>query len=255
MVTSMKRYLRIIKNNLQSVFSIGNLCCMVVIFIYIFAVKYSSIKNIDSFSEVVKKIFIGPNNLTDNILEVFIWMFYELFLIYMIGNYCFKEFDTRSIYTMPRLGNKKHWHICLQITCFFTCIIYFAFGISIGVICTSVMNKGFNLNGISEVFKTMGLLSLSSYYIITLYILSTIVSRKHTQSFLVLITTLCLSLEFGEILKIDKYIPFNQGILSKHIISNFSYQWSFIFLAIFIFINLIFINKLLVKRDLFEIVH
>lgn len=251
----MKRYLRIIKNNLQSVFSIGNLCCTVIIFTYVFAVKFSSINDIDSLSKVSNIIFRGPNNLSDNLIEVFTWGFYQFFLIYMIGNYCFKELDIRSIYTIPRLGNKQHWYICLQITCFLACIIYFVLGTSIGFICTSVVNKDFNLDGIDEVFKIIGLLSLSSYYIITVYIFSIKVSRKHNQSFLILITTLYLSIAFGDILKIDKYIPFNQGILSKHIISNFSYRWSLIFLAILISVNLIFINRLIVKRDLLEITH
>lgn len=122
-------------------------------------------------------------------------------------------------------------------------------------ICASVININFNLNGISEIFKIIGLLSLSSYYLITLYIFISLVSRKHNQSFLVLIMTLFLSITLGDILKIDKYLPFNQGILSKHIISNFSYQWSFLFLALIIIVNLIFINRIIVKRDLFQILH
>ncbi|ADY55182.1 hypothetical protein Sgly_0831 [Syntrophobotulus glycolicus DSM 8271] len=250
----MKRYLRIIKNNLRSVFSIGSLCCTVIIFIYIFVVKFNSISDGHSFSEIINIIFRGPSN-NDNLIEVFTWGLYQFFLIYIIGNFFFKELDRRSIYTLPRLGNKIYWHICLQITSFSVCIIYFIFGTSIMFICASVININFNLNGISEIFKIIGLLSLSSYYLITLYIFISLVSRKHNQSFLVLIMTLFLSITLGDILKIDKYLPFNQGILSKHIISNFSYQWSFLFLALIIIVNLIFINRIIVKRDLFQILH
>ena len=251
----MKRYLRIIKNSLGSIFSIGSLCCIVIIFIYVFVVKSNTISDVHSFSEVINKIFRGPTNFSDNLIEVFTWGLYQFFLIYMIGNFWFKELDTRSIYTLPRLGNKQNWHICLQITSFLACIIFFVVGTSIIFICTSTVNINFNLNEIGGILKIIVLLSLSSYYLITVYIFSILISRKHNQSFLVLITTLFLSIELGDILKIDKYLPFNQGILSKHIISNFSYQWSFIYLFLLILVNLIFINKIIVKRDLFKIVH
>lgn len=251
----MGKYLKIIKNNLQSIFSISNLCCMMIIFIYTFAVKYSSINNTDNFNIILKNIFIGPNNLSDNIFEFLIWILYQFFLIYMIGNYCFKEFDTRSIYTITRIGSKKYWNICIQITCFIVCLLYFIFGSIVAFICTMIVNKGIPLFNIKEAFKIIELLSISTYYIITLYILIIIISKKHAESFLILVTIICLSLEFGQLFKIDKYIPFNQGILSKHIISNFSYEWSFIFLTICIFINLMFINKELVKKDLLKFIH
>lgn len=123
----MKRYLRIIKNNILSVFSIIALCFIIIIFAYTFLVKFNSFDDINTFSEVINKIFCGPNSLRNNIIDVFTWSLYQFFIIYIIGNYFFKELNTRGIYTIMRLGSKKYWHISLQITCFLACIIYFVF--------------------------------------------------------------------------------------------------------------------------------
>lgn len=255
MVISMKKYLRIIKNNLQSVFSIGNLGCTIAIFIYLFAVNFKFIDYSHKFREFIEIIFMSPINLTNNIIQVFTWILYQFFLIYMIGNYFFKELATRSIYVIPRLRNKQYWHICLQITAFLVCIIYFALGIFISFICGISLNKTFNLNNAVEIFKIIMLLGFSSYYLVTVYIFSTLITRKHNLSFLLLIITACLSNTLGTIFRIDKYLPFNQGLIIKHMIYKFSYQWSLIFLTILIFINLIFINRFIVKKDLFEITH
>lgn len=81
------------------------------------------------------------------------------------------------------------------------------------------------------------------------------VTKSHIKSFLILIVEFYVSISIGDIFNIDKFIPLNQGILSKHIIYNFSYNWSFIFLGILIFINLVIVNRLIVKRDLLDITY
>jgi len=245
----MKKYLNIISNNLRSIFSIKNLIFIIVIFIYVFSVKINNYDSNFSFNEILEVIFAGPINL-DNISEIFTWTFYQAFLIYIIGNYIFNELSTRSIYVIPRLGNKQYWNICLQITCFLACIIYFALGTFIEFIFTAILNKGFNFSNIIDT-----LLSLSSYYAITVYIFNIMVTKSHIKSFLILIVEFYVSISIGNIFNIDKFIPLNQGILSKHIIYNFSYNWSFIFLGILIFINLVIINRLIVKRDLLDITY
>ncbi|ELU5588375.1 hypothetical protein SCB17_002866 [Clostridium perfringens] len=250
----MKKYLNIISNNLRSIFSIKNLIFIIVIFIYVFSVKINNYDSNFSFNEILEVIFAGPINL-DNISEIFTWTFYQAFLIYIIGNYIFNELSTRSIYVIPRLGNKQYWNICLQITCFLACIIYFALGTFIEFIFTAILNKGFNFSNIIDTLQIVVLLSLSSYYAITVYIFNIMVTKSHIKSFLILIVEFYVSISIGDIFNIDKFIPLNQGILSKHIIYNFSYNWSFIFLGILIFINLVIINRLIVKRDLLDITY
>ncbi|WP_283719507.1 hypothetical protein [Clostridium perfringens] len=250
----MKKYLSIISNNLRSIFPIKNLIFIIIIFIYVFLVKINNYDYNFSFNKILEVIFAGPISL-DNISEIFTWTFYQAFLIYIIGSYIFNELSIRSIYIIPRLGNKKCWYICLQITCFLACIIYFALGTFIEFIFTSILNKVFNLSNIINTLQIVVLLSLSSYYAITVYIFNIIVTESHIKSFLILIIEFYVSIFIGNIFAIDKFIPLNQGILSKHIIYNFSYSWSFIFLGTLIFINLIIINRLIVKRDLLDITY
>lgn len=250
----MRKYLNIINNNLKSIFSIKILFFIIIIFIYVFSVKINNYDSNFSFNKTLEIIFAGPISL-DNISEIFTWTFYQAFLIYIIGNYIFNELSTRSIYVIPRLGDKQHWHICLQITCFLACIIYFSLGTFIEFICIAILNKGFNLSNIIDTLQIVGLLSLSSYYAITVYIFNIMITKSHIKSFLILIVELYVSISIGNIFNIDKFIPLNQGILSKHIIYNFSYSWSFIFLGILIFINLVFINRFIVKRDLLDITY
>ena len=120
---------------------------------------------------------------------------------------------------------------------------------------TAILNKGFNFSNIIDTLQIVVLLSLSSYYAITVYIFNIMVTKSHIKSFLILIVEFYVSISIGNIFNIDKFIPLNQGILSKHIIYNFSYNWSFIFLGILIFINLVIINRLIVKRDLLDITY
>jgi len=251
----MRRYFRIIKGNFQSIISINKLCSICIIFIYLFCVKFTSLNRILSIGKLFELTFYGPNNLSDNISEVLFWSLYQFYIIYAIGDYCYRELQIRCVYTITRIGDKHIWYLCFQFTCFLACVVYFLFGITIGFITLSLLNIHLIIIDICRILNTLAILSLSSYYIMTIYIIIITMTQKYNQSFLILITLIYLSIAFGGMLKIDPFMPLNQGILSKHYISGFSFQWSYIFLCIMIFFNVIFLNRIIIERDLLEITH
>lgn len=239
----------------MSILSLKKIYIICAIFIFTFYVKLNSRDNIYGLGEFIKASFYGPNNLSDNIMEVLTWSLCQFYLIYLIGQYLYNELEVRSIYTFLRIRHKKTWHICLQITCFLICVVYFLIGLVIGLITGYVFNIKLDINNIVEVINIFTILVLSSYYIITIYFFSIIKTQAHNRSFLMLIIILYLSIILGSIFKIDKFIPLNQGIISKHFISDFSFRWSYIYLSIMIIINIMVINRLIKKKDFSKIAH
>ncbi|MDD6769958.1 MAG: hypothetical protein SPJ62_06950 [Inconstantimicrobium porci] len=255
MVNNIFRHLNLIKANSKVIFSLKGILCMCIIFVYTFLTKSYLVNDTFAFGQTIKNTFYGPLNLGDNIIETFTWVLYQFFIIFVIGNFIFKELMVRAYYTIPRLGNKSRWHIDLQFACIISCVIYFALGFFIVFIINWLSNSASNFNGLYDVIKILSLLSLASYYFVTVYIINVLVTKNHVQSFIILLITSLVSIELGYVFKIDKYIPFNQGIISKHITGGFSLAWSMIFLIILIIINVVISDIIIVKKDLSELAH
>ena len=255
MVNNISKSLNVIKNNNKVIFSVKSTLCMCIIFIYAFLEKNNLVSDTYIFGQTLKNIFYGPLNLGSNLIETFTWVLYQFFIIFVIGNFIFKELMVRAYYTVPRIGNKIRWHADLQFACIISCVIYFVLGFFIVFIINWLSNSDSNFNGLYDVIKILSLLSLSSYYLVTVYIINVLVTKNHVQSFIILLITSLVSIELGYVFKIDKYIPFNQGIISKHVIGGFSLTWSMIFLIILIIINVVIADIMIVKKDLSELAH
>jgi len=250
----MRKNFKIILCNLKSIVSIKKLLIICIIFVFTFSMKISYLDNTVNLSVLLKSVFYGPNNLLNNIIVLFTWSLYEFYLIYIIGDYFYKELTRRGMYTISRIGNKTRWHICMQLSLFLVCLTYYLIGIIVGLILVYYLNIQIVICDIYHTLNIFFILGLSSYFSITLYILITILIKDHNVSFLILVVVSYLSIEFGNTFKVDMFIALNQGILSKHYESNFSFLWSYIYLLILIIFNIVIINRVIIRNDLLTII-
>ncbi|NSB15964.1 hypothetical protein [Clostridium beijerinckii] len=246
----MKRHLKIIANNLKTSFGFKKFFCVIAIFIVIFKIKLNVHSDLISLDDFIKIIFHGPNNLLDNILELLIWSLYQFYLFYIAGDYLYRELKLQSVYNISRLGSKIKWYIYNQLNLAIICLFYYIIGIASITVCLFISNEKVIINNIYDIVNVYFILFISSYFAITVYTIIVLLIKKHNVSLLILIITIYLSIELGDLLNIDIYLPFNQGIISKHLLCNFGYQWSYGYLLLMIILNLFIIKILMVKNDL-----
>jgi hypothetical protein len=216
--------------------------------------KKDSFGDVINLSDYIKIIFHGPNTVSENVIELLIWSLYQFYLIYMAGDYLHKEFRIRKLYIISRIGSKFKWYIYTQLTMLGLCLLYYLIGIIVITISIFVLNKHVIIFNVYEILNMWLVISISSYFILTIYIIAFLLTKNNNVSFILIIILLYLSIEFGDIFKIDKFLPMNQGILSKHLIENFGFVWSYIYLSLLIVINLFIIKHLILKNDLLSII-
>lgn len=248
----MNKHLRIINCNLKSILPCSAYIAIACIFILIFTLKINNLYCEPNSFQCINIIFYGPINLTNNVAELFIWSMYQFYLLYIVGNYIFKEFRIRNIYIIGRIGNKIKWNNYMQLTIFFTCIIYYLFGIILDIIGLLILNKSISLADVINILNIYLILVISSYFISTIYYIILLVYKNHSLSFLIMVIITYLSIMFGDALNIDKFLPINHGILSKHYFMNFGFKLSYIYLCILIIVNLFSINKFILKNDIVD---
>lgn len=249
----MRNNLRIILSNFKAILELKKLVFIIVIFII--AMKKNSFDNLINLSNYIRSIFYGPNDISTNIIELLIWSIYQFYLIYIIGDYLGKEFGIRNIYTISRIGSKIKWYVYNQLTLVFVCLVCYLTAVMLITIYAFIRSRYINILDIKEILNIWLILSISSYFILTVYLIIFIITKNNNLSFILIIISLYLSIEFGSIFKIDAFIPLNQGILSKHFILHFSFLWSYIYLSITTVINLFIIKYIIFKNDLLSIIH
>lgn len=250
----MGRHFKIIINNLKSVLGFKRILLISIIYIVVFYAKINILSQLGSLYEYVAIIFQGPKSLSENIMELFIWSLYQFYLIYIIGDYFYRELKIRNVYVFSRIGNKTEWFLHTQFTSIIVCITYYLIGIILIALCGFTLNRQIIMNNkFCDIVNIFFILSLSSYFITTVYIALVVIIKKHNVSFLILILVLYLSIEVGYIFKIDAYIPFTQGILIKHLMPNIGFFGSCLNLSFFIIINYYFIKRYIVKNDFLTI--
>lgn len=251
----MKIYLRIINMNLKTVFSLKKILSMFLILTFVFIIGADRYKGMGTVSEYIKYSLYGPSNLFDNVMLLFTWSLYQFYLIYVVGEFLYSQFAQENVYTILRIGNKLVWYICIQATCFIICALYFGLSMVIGCGMGLILNSVIDIVSLGEIFSCMILLILYSYYIITIYMCGIIKNKNHNYIFLILITILYLSITIGAVFDIDKFIPFNLGILSKHFYNGLSFTWSYIYLAIITSVNIVICKGIIKNNGFFEVVH
>ncbi|GEM_PF-2375830 len=250
----MKQGIRMLILNCKSILSLKRFLFIVIIYIFIFMMKKDSFGDVINLSDYIKIIFHGPNTVSENVIELLIWSLYQFYLIYMAGDYLHKEFRIRKLYIISRIGSKFKWYIYTQLTMLGLCLLYYLIGIIVITISIFVLNKHVIIFNVYEILNMWLVISISSYFILTIYIIAFLLTKNNNVSFILIIILLYLSIEFGDIFKIDKFLPMNQGILSKHLIENFGFVWSYIYLSLLIVINLFIIKHLILKNDLLSII-
>lgn len=246
----MNKGFRIINSNLNAIFSWKKCISISCIFIFIFIFKMDDLYNESNSLQCINILFYGPINLSDNTGEVFIWSIYQFYLLYIVGNYIFKEFSMRNTYTIGRIGSKTKWNNYMQISIFLTCIIYYLLGFVLEMIGMIIFNKSISLGDIINILNIFSILTISSYFISTTYYIILLIHKNHSLSFIMIVIYTYLSILFGDTLKIDKFLPVNHGILSKHYFMSFNFNLSYFYLGILIMINLLIINKFISKKDI-----
>ena len=248
----MKKYFRLIISNLRATISLRNCLGIIGISILISLPKLMGSLCISSLDEYIKYIYYGPKNLTGNISETLNWIIYQSYLIYVIGNYVYKEFKIRNMYTISRIGSKLTWYICIQINALITCIIYYSINIAVNIMCIVIFNKATEMGNLLNIANIYFILILTSYLIVSIYFCALFFIKNHAFSFISTIIILFLSILLGDSLNIDPYIPINRGILVNHYILGLNYIKSYIYIILVITINVFISKQILFKEDLLE---
>ncbi|MBD7912090.1 hypothetical protein [Clostridium cibarium] len=246
----MSKSFRILNSNLNAIFSFRKYIWIFSIFIFILIFKIDNLYNESNSLQCIKIMFYGPINLSDNTGEVFIWSIYQFYLLYIVGDYIFKEFSMRNTYTIGRIGSKTKWNSYMQISIFLTCIIYYFFGFVIEMMGMIILNKSISSVDILNILNIFLILTISSYFIATTYYIILLIHKNHSLAFIMIVIYAYLSIMFGAALNIDIFLPINHGILSKHYFVSFGFGISYLYLGILIIINLIIINKIMSKKDI-----
>lgn len=246
----MNKHLRIINCNLKAILSCTKCIVISCIFILVFILKISDLYHESNSLQCINILFYGPINLSNNITELFIWSMYQFYLLYIVGDYILKEFKIRNIYTIGRIGSKIKWNNYMQINIFLTCIIYYLFGMVLEIIGILILNKSISLGNIVNISNIFFILVISSYFISTIYYIVLLINKNHSLSFVIMVISMYLSIMFGYELNIDRFLPLNQGILSKHYFMSFGFEISYVYLGILIIMNLLIIRKIILKKDI-----
>ena len=247
-------YYLLIKNNIKYIFTIKMILCIIIIFIINLIMKTNNNIDYESVYEYISITFYGPINMFDNLNELLSWSFYEICFLAFIIRFLNKEFSNRSIYLISRLGNKIRWYNYLQLTILVLTIIYFMIGFLTSSLFTIIINENIINIDIFNILKLLLLIIMYNYFIILLYIIIFLFIENRNLGIIALIMLIYLSIELGNSFHIDKFLLLNQGIISKHIISDFSFLWSYIYLGVFIGYLFIFIKNIVIKRDLISII-
>lgn len=250
----MNRIFAIIKSNLKGALDLKQIFIINLIFICIFRMKIDYFNKALSFNEYINVIFYGPISLFSNMLDTLIWSTYEFYLIYIIGNYLYRELKGRSIYTISRIGSRLKWYTYIQVTVMSVCFIYYSIAIFIVGICVYVLNGQVVIVNMFGILNILLILTLSGYLIMNMYIVAVMVLRNHNLTFLLIVVLLYLLIEVGYTWQVDMYIPFNHGILGKRIIGNINFIYSYVYLIIMSFISIWVVRAIIVKNDLLDII-
>lgn len=250
----MIRNIRIVINDFKAILDFKKLLSIIVAFILIFIMKKDFLLNIVSLDEVFKTTLSGPYRVTENILEIFIWSFYIFYLIYLAGDFFYTELKRRSLYSISRIGNKKTWYLCIQVSLFLLCISYYLIGGILITICSFIFKNSLIVYSILDILNIIFILSVSSYFMINVYLIILLIAKSHNRGFLFLVILDYISIDLGGIFNIDKFMPLNQGMIIKHNIEKFSCLWSYMLLIPLIVVCIILINYVINKKDLLAII-
>lgn len=222
----------ILANNLMSIFSRKKILMIIFIFSMLNYMIPPSC-NCNNLNEIIENIFRGPNSLLEMPIELLKWCFFQFFLLYIVLDFINKEFNLRNILTILKIGSRKLWINNLILSIFIACLLYFILG---GIV-ISLLNINILSNYIiwERLIKVILLLTITSFVPCLIGLILIYLSKSEAITFTIIFMLSLFSIGLGSInVKLDKWFPFNQGILIKHYSSNFSFGWSYIYSMVLI---------------------
>lgn len=251
-----------LKLNLYSIFSPKVIIVCIAMFASMLFMTIGMYDSAFSSNYILNIIFIGPRNLAEDIGQVFMYLFYQVPILVIMGNFLYKQINENSTYLIPKLESKKKWYLCVVTTNFITNLLYYGVGVGIVVLCDKLYllgnssQKVIAIDAIKNIINTYSLVSILILLVATSFLLTLIqntlslVFKDSNIAFIANMVLILFFIELGAHNKLDKFLPPNQGILIKHYTSNFSIIWSIIYTVIFSCI-LLFINfRIVMKNDL-----
>lgn len=254
----MSKICRIIKNDIYSLFSINKLIFTIIIFTIISITTMQNISDIWrndlGIYDICFLAFLGPQTLNFKIIEVLKWIIPHIFLYYFISDFIDLELRERNIYLIYRIKSLNTWLKSKIISLFIITFFYFFIGFII-ILALAIFKFNVKNNLSYNLLLTLNSIKLNDFNII--YIIGNIFILMWFSNFLLvlieffisittknpiislIITSILdiISVYMGYInLKLVKWLPTNQGIISRHSIldkvQGMSFTWSYIYLSL-----------------------
>ncbi|QAA32903.1 hypothetical protein [Clostridium manihotivorum] len=258
----MRKFINMLKLNLCSIFSPKVIILCIAMFASMLFMTTGMYGSAFNSSSILNIIFVGPRDLAEDIGQVFMYLFYQVPILVMMGNFLYKQINEQSTYLIPKMESKKKWYLCVITTNLITNLLYYGVGVGIIVLCDklyllcSSSQKVIAVDIMKSIIDTYSFVSILILLVATSFLLTliqntlTLVFKDSNIAFITNMVLILFFIELGAHNKLDKFLPPSQGILIKHYTSNFSILWSIVYIVIFSCI-LLFINfRIVMKNDL-----
>lgn len=257
--------IQLIKSNLMTIITKSNLIIFLSVFslqFYLFSTVYG-ISQSYSLQKALIIIYYGPFNQP---LEIFRWLFHQVPILVLIGYFIDKEIKSRSIYILHRIGNINTWLNGITLSSLVCTILYYFFGLSLSLLLITFFRSYYESNTLFQNFQLLNqynpvilllhlffLLVLSTYSMILIYTILSILLKSVTISFTILIILILISSMVTNIFPVViQWLPSAQGMLINREYSKIEFSLSYIYLITLNLFLSVFLYQIL-KKQLSEI--
>ncbi len=203
--------------------------------------------------ETVILFFNGPRSINYELLR---WSLHQVPILILAGLFVNKQFRDRSINVLIRVGSFKAWLNSMLISIVIFVSAYYILGYGINLMLLKLINNpGSILNaddkvGLLKAYSSSSLilhqlllLIASTFVAILMNLFFTIITKNSKLSFTIIMIGIFVSIGIEEVnLQLNKWLPFNQGILSKHDTIDFTFSWSYAYIIISIWVLVVLLH-------------
>lgn len=242
----MKKFKTIVCNDLSFMFTIKRMLLVIVIYIFLNFIN-EGLYRVKSINELIKYSFYGTKNLIDIPIELIMWTFCQMILLYFILSFVNFEIKERERLVILRISSRAVWFNGIIVSAFICCVLYYAAGfVTLIVLNINLVSCGIDCAYLLKVFILM---VLSSFSISLLGIVFTAFIKSEAVTFTILLFLYYLSISIDS--RLGKYIIFNQGVLAKHYVFEFGFSFSYIYTVLFSLVLYFIIKNVFLRRDIF----
>lgn len=257
--------IQLIKSNLMTILTKRNLIISFSIFalhFYLFSTTYGTSRSYSILKALIV-MFYGPFNQP---LELFRWLFHQVPIFVLLGYFIDNEIKSRSMYILYRVGSIHTWFLGIIFSSLISTILYYFFGFGLSLLIlifypkyieSDTLFQSFQLLNQSNptilMFHLFSLLALTTYSMILIWIILSIVLKSTTISFSILIILISVSGMFTNVFPSGlQWLPPAQGMLIAREHSNMEFASSYVYLfTLNLFLSFLLFQIL--KRNLSEI--